>query len=218
MRGEYPVVVTASVVVTGSPPLARGILPIASVNIPVTEDHPRLRGEYSEMSLHHYGKPGSPPLARGIQSASSCAVNADGITPACAGNTLCVIKAVSVAWDHPRLRGEYGNIAGKWDTRMGSPPLARGIRRISRWGKRSTGITPACAGNTTSGQTVITAVWDHPRLRGEYSALDALNLFGVGSPPLARGILGNELTPLWKTGITPACAGNTVRKLLCRKC
>ena len=94
---------------------------------------------------------------------------------------------------------------------MGSPPLARGIRRISRWGKRSTGITPACAGNTTSGQTVITAVWDHPRLRGEYSALDALNLFGVGSPPLARGILGNELTPLWKTGITPACAGNTKR-------
>ena len=149
--------VTASVVVTGSPPLARGILPIASVNIPVTEDH-------------------------------------------------------------PRLRGEYGNIAGKWDTRMGSPPLARGIRRISRWGKRSTGITPACAGNTTSGQTVITAVWDHPRLRGEYSALDALNLFGVGSPPLARGILGNELTPLWKTGITPACAGNTRKLRMMRGC
>ena len=111
--------------------------------------------------------------------------------------------------DHPRLRGEY-TLRNKSSFRcMGSPPLARGIRRISRWGKRSTGITPACAGNTTSGQTVITAVWDHPRLRGEYSALDALNLFGVGSPPLARGILGNELTPLWKTGITPACAGNT---------
>ena len=148
MRGEYPVVVTASVVVTGSPPLARGILPIASVNIPVTEDHPRLRGEYTLRN----------------KSSFRC---------------------------------------------MGSPPLARGIRKYCREMGYTTGITPACAGNTTSGQTVITAVWDHPRLRGEYSALDALNLFGVGSPPLARGILGNELTPLWKTGITPACAGNT---------
>ena len=169
-----------------------------------------MRGEYKIDFSGGYGLQGSPPLARGIPAVRAAWSRIAGITPACAGNTLCVIKAVSVAWDHPRLRGEYGNIAGKWDTRMGSPPLARGIRRISRWGKRSTGITPACAGNTTSGQTVITAVWDHPRLRGEYSALDALNLFGVGSPPLARGILGNELTPLWKTGITPACAGNTL--------
>ena len=116
------------------------------------------------------------------------------------------------------MRGEYPVVVTASVVVTGSPPLARGIRRISRWGKRSTGITPACAGNTTSGQTVITAVWDHPRLRGEYSALDALNLFGVGSPPLARGILGNELTPLWKTGITPACAGNTRKLRMMRGC
>ena len=168
MRGEYPVVVTASVVVTGSPPLARGILPIASVNIPVTEDHPRLRGEYTLRNKSSFRCMGSPPLARGIRKYCREMGYTHGITPACAGNTQNLTLGEAIDRDHPRLRG-----------------------------------------NTTSGQTVITAVWDRPRLRGEYSALDALNLFGVGSPPLARGILGNELTPLWKTGITPACAGNT---------
>ena len=50
---------------------------------------------------------------------------------------------------------------------------------------------------------------DHPRLRGEYSKNIILIKTEVGSPPLARGILGLISQLMDTGGITPACAGNT---------
>ena len=70
-------------------------------------DHPRLRGEYFELSLIVPSKVGSPPLARGIQNFKLNPERKLGITPACAGNTLGVMSWDSSARDHPRLRGEY---------------------------------------------------------------------------------------------------------------
>ena len=140
--------VTASVVVTGSPPLARGILPIASVNIPVTEDHPRLRGEYTLRNKSSFRCMGSPPLARGIRKYCREMGYTHGITPACAGNTQNLTLGEAIDRDHPRLRGEYFYCESLRMEVVGSPPLARGIHSKFTTNSTTSRITPACAGNT----------------------------------------------------------------------
>ena len=54
--------------------------------------------------------------------------------------------------------------------------------------------TPAYAGNTSDPSSTIPVFRDRPR---------------AGSPPLARGILYYFIKNIKRTGITPACAGNT---------
>ena len=66
------------------------------------------------------------------------------------------------------MRGEYGKIYEATASQMGSPPLAREILRDLFYDFSRNGVTPACAGNTTSGSVDSLASWDHPRLRGEY--------------------------------------------------
>ena len=87
MRGEYEYPVVSRFLVPGSPPLARGI-PFLMVGIQMQpritpacagntqdsaiesaqrRDHPRLRGEYSNILVSVPVVVGSPPLARGIR-------------------------------------------------------------------------------------------------------------------------------------------------------
>ena len=115
------------------------------------------------------------------------------ITPACAGNTVIVLPYNKCTQDHPRLRGEYCLTAMQNRIPPGSPPLARGIPRSMGMHGRDRGITPACAGNTSS-------------QRGSIKSLS-------GSPPLARGILYIFSGCSRQSGITPACAGNTWMQL-----
>ena len=124
-----------------------------SSTIPVFRDRPRA---------------GSPPLARGILYYFIKNIKRTGITPACAGNTG--MKS-GVSWgrrDHPRLRGEYVTSLRAVVVGMGSPPLARGIRRRMKRAVFRSRITPACAGNTFQYLPRLHRQRDHPRLRGEY--------------------------------------------------
>ena len=116
--------------------------------------------------------------------------------------------------DHPRLRGEYHYICQTRTKRWGSPPLARGIQLWRQPSNLESGITPACAGNTLLLRTNETSSWDHPRLRGEYSFDSAACSLVWGSPPLARGIHSTAFKRTYQGGITPACAGNTLKKSL----
>ena len=116
--------------------------------------------------------------------------------------------------DHPRLRGEYHYICQTRTKRWGSPPLARGIQLWRQPSNLESGITPACAGNTLLLRTNETSSWDHPRLRGEYGKCSAPPDGSSGSPPLARGILHPYGSDARTAGITPACAGNTLKKSL----
>ena len=50
-------------------------------------------------------------------------------------------------------------------------------------------------------------------MRGEYFLSDNAVVISLGSPPLARGIPYRLQVVISKTGITPACAGNTLRHL-----
>ena len=91
----------------GSPPLARGIHPVARwirsgagitpacagntllfyKKHQANRDHPRLRGEYLTLCISRPPRKGSPPLARGIHDIIAQMIAPPRITPACAGNT-----------------------------------------------------------------------------------------------------------------------------------
>ena len=147
MRGEYLVTAAIPYAVVGSPPLARGIrsykIPLmaqqritpacagntagGAPDLRCNRDHPRLRGEYLFQRYNGLHSAGSPPLARGILTMLMIQDGIEGITPACAGNTLRLIRIQVRLWDHPRLRGEYPSTTQYVGVEKGSPPLARGI-------------------------------------------------------------------------------------------
>ena len=72
------------------------------------------------------------------------------------------------------------------------------------------GITPAYAGNTPTLSIIWVAYQDHPRLRGEHCKISIVFFYLLGSPPPTRGTLHLSEQKLWRFGITPAYAGNTV--------
>ena len=155
----------------GSPPLARGTascpksdksraritpacagnrLYICKCHVKIG-DHPRLRGEQEDWTGREIKAMGSPPLARGTGHALGLHIFAEGITPACAGNSLRLRLYLAHRWDHPRLRGEQNRHHREQQQFLGSPPLARGTAYVTNFAMSRTGITPACAGNRTGG-------------------------------------------------------------------
>ena len=171
-----------------------------------------MRGEYEHWMLFALFLAGSPPLARGVLGATYWLLPLVRITPACAGSTIVLIYDIALLKDHPRLRGEYYTSAATGFAKLGSPPLARGVRYIiisRNWKVR---ITPACAGSTIKRIFAGMKAWDHPRLRGEYEKYAGSRLIKVGSPPLARGVpsFGGKGRHVGR--ITPACAGSTLSR------
>ena len=70
------------------------------------------------------------------------------ITPACAGNTSDRPESVRQQRDHPRVCGEYVLTGFLTRSKKGSPPRVRGILIWESHEEDTSGITPACAGNT----------------------------------------------------------------------
>ncbi len=112
----------------------------------------------------------------------------------------------------PRVRGTV-TMSTQLILWKGSPPRVRGTGFEIVFHSGSTGITPACAGN--SGQEVALPVpeEDHPRVCGEQQTDAYERITGVGSPPRVRGtgLKSNEYCADYR--ITPACAGNSTRLL-----
>ena len=132
------------------------------------EDHPRLRGEYSGDSTAVAPLEGSPPLARGVLICKLIVVTISGITPACAGSTKYRTELIKFVQDHPRLRGEYTGLLMVGCSRIGSPPLTRGVLFWFPPDFSTLRITPAYAGSTPRNFQGLSEVRDHPCLRGEY--------------------------------------------------
>ena len=152
---------------------------------------------------------GSPPHARGRRREERRIGTGDRITPACAGKTINNVSSSGSGRDHPRMRGEDTNACCAFRSTIGSPPHARGRLGPELLDNAKWGITPACAGKTTTGSSVIKSPQDHPRMRGEdCRQVSVYHGFG-GSPPHARGRLLVLLVEGAVLGITPACAGKT---------
>ena len=214
----------------GSPPLARGtglrryiaaVLPVitpacagnrslSSNHEYDSKDHPRLRGEQRAAKCVLQSPQGSPPLARGTELLFSTYLSIHGITPACAGNRYGHSGVIFVLWDHPRLRGEQLYLKHKSALRAGSPPLARGTAIYTALPPATRRITPACAGNSGSANSIFGSAKDHPRLRGEQNLFHRPAPCGAGSPPLARGTGARYSRTTLAPRITPACAGNSL--------
>ena len=176
---------------TGSPPPARGEVPLAGL-LTCWE--------------------GSPPPARGEDNIVGYNVQWSGITPACAGRSHYNRNSRFAAWDHPRLRGEKKGFCRSRRLCTGSPPPARGEGPQKPHIIGSSGITPACAGRSEGDIFGVSIDRDHPRLRGEKSTSTSVSACSAGSPPPARGEGGYcyDDKPYW--GITPACAGRRLSK------
>ena len=135
--------------------LIGGIIPACAGNTswlifarPVLRYHPRMRGERMQLFGHLLVSKGSSPHARGTLFSHAIWRGICGIIPACAGNTMCVGLTCWGIWDHPRMRGEHGEIELRCLYSWGSSPHARGTPMIRRTSGTAIRIIPACAGNT----------------------------------------------------------------------
>ena len=152
-------------------------------------DHPRMCGE----------------KCGGVATAG----NGIGITPACAGKRRYHRGAGGPDQDHPRMCGEKVEKSTDGAGAKGSPPHVRGKVKVDRAKRRVPGITPACAGKSTTRRWKPTRWRDHPRMCGEKSRSHLFSGLHVGSPPHVRGKDGHLRKLQGQLGITPACAGKS---------
>ena len=172
-------------------------------------DHPRVCGEHLDDPQETTLAEGSSPRVRGTPHHRQLHADDAGIIPACAGNTYTIVRAYCDPGDHPRVCGEHLSYVALVLHVLGSSPRVRGTpSRIFDflW---TAGIIPACAGNTPCGRTRRRAVRDHPRVCGEHDLAYSRAVYGQGSSPRVRGTLTQVKLCKQKTGIIPACAGNT---------
>ncbi len=80
-------------------------------------------------------------------------------------------------------------------------------------------ITPAHAGNTKCLKEKLRVKRDHPRACGEHTSIFSASKCCLGSPPRMRGTLDILVANIDRFRITPAHAGNTLRRpdFLCHK-
>ena len=179
----------------GTPPAA-GLTPACagtstktSTSCQTARAHPRVRGDVAPLEITQLAGRGSPPRARGRQLVGAGALRDHGLTPACAGTSRTAPPAANFGRAHPRVRGDVDFCDGCGFGDEGSPPRARGRLGRDRVADRAAGLTPACAGTSTS---------PDPRMVGKR-----------GSPPRARGRQVGANPPFDGFGLTPACAGTS---------
>ena len=238
-RGVYPKVTHFFAPFSGSSPLARGLPGSARAEIPgrwiiparagftpgkgfikcLPQDHPRSRGVYGRCVLSVPPQNGSSPLARGLPRDEGARLYAPhtrdraGIIPARAGFTIFGAVTAPSARDHPRSRGVYVFNAAYRPGVAGSSPLARGLRHPDGRGDHQSGIIPARAGFTRRNPGAGRDVADHPRSRGVYLTSGSRRDSPSGSSPLARGLREVAALRAAPSGIIPARAGFTARRV-----
>ena len=109
---------------------------------------------------------GSPPRVREPQTDGTVQLNATGITPACAGTTSARSQTRSATWDHPRVCGNHSVQSSRASSMLGSPPRVREPLRTGRADDIAGGITPACAGTTTSSHSAAANIRITPACAG----------------------------------------------------
>ncbi len=152
---------------------------------------------------------GSPPHARGQHPRYRVRPRCLRFTPACAGTTRSRLATRSDTTVHPRMRGDNVGEQPRAVADGGSPPHARGQRSQELTCPRRQRFTPACAGTTARRSSASPRVTVHPRMRGDNRPDLRYADPERGSPPHARGQLGQALVPVAVRRFTPACAGTT---------
>ena len=89
-------------------------------------DHPRIRGEKSQMRESNCKEKGSPPHTRGKARRIWRGLTPLRITPAYAGKSPPNLSILALLGDHPRIRGEKLIVRSEGVNEAGSPPHTRG--------------------------------------------------------------------------------------------
>ena len=105
--------------------------------------------------------------------------------------------------------GEHSLPCARVELGRGSSPRVRGTPSHQPPPRRNSGIIPACAGNTATVDKTVTGTRDHPRVCGEHHSSGVSASSREGSSPRVRGTHSYDSCPYHRSGIIPACAGNT---------
>ena len=175
-------------------------------------DHPRVCGEQPRAAAAETVLSGSPPRVRGTERKQLDRVVCRRITPACAGNRRYLRFRRSGLKDHPRVCGEQTESKVQLAKNAGSPPRVRGTVPLTPIHGPGPRITPACAGNSSWKATGPYCPKDHPRVCGEQASMQRRRSYIMGSPPRVRGTGYRNICSCSFTRITPACAGNRLKK------
>ena len=176
-------------------------------------DHPRVCGEKGTGLTNVTSPMGSPPRVRGKAEVRHERDQEPGITPACAGKSCPLPRRTVSVRDHPRVCGEKRPDWKNEVELVGSPPRVRGKDAIQRHPSCGFGITPACAGKRRTDSKTTLSHEDHPRVCGEKTPFSENSFTKSGSPPRVRGKGVVCIIRGRAGGITPACAGKSVRIL-----
>ena len=174
-------------------------------------DHPRVCGEKKRLQPTITAQPGSPPRMRGKAIQSRPDYPDNGITPAYAGKSPQGLRTAVHSRDHPRVCGEKARTLIVQNEPQGSPPRMRGKALTDPCIALCHGITPACAGKRRSIGRLSQPTRDHPRVCGEKCSSVRSASHRRGSPPRMRGKDLPFTCDCESTGITPACAGKSLR-------
>ena len=166
-------------------------------------------GEHASSATGAVATTGSSPHVRGAHADVDCRGHGFGIIPACAGSTRDHDQRGRIVRDHPRMCGEHVAVERADGLVQGSSPHVRGARRSNRSMSGRPGIIPACAGSTTTQDTLTDQPRDHPRMCGEHRFYRLCRLASEGSSPHVRGAPHARDCPRRRPGIIPACAGST---------
>ena len=153
----------------------------------VERDHPRVCGEHSVRLAMVVSKVGSSPRMRGTRTGGCGDVEAHGIIPAYAGNTVHRFEPHVHERDHPRVCGEHAISKANPGQMVGSSPRMRGTPSLRKTDRPICGIIPAYAGNTRPALQRKSIARDHPRVCGEHWINARRNPKIMGSSPRMRG-------------------------------
>ena len=90
-----------------------------------------MRGEHQGRAVNIHLWQGSSPRARGARPLPAAHDDLPRIIPACAGSTVRVVFGHPLRADHPRVRGEHAEFAGRSCYQSGSSPRARGAHLMT---------------------------------------------------------------------------------------
>ena len=208
-RGKLPVT-TVTKARAGLIPAHAGKTPIGRSGVPVARAHPRSRGENSTAATSLWRLLGSSPLTRGKRRHDYSTRSMPGLIPAHAGKTREISPCPPSSRAHPRSRGENDHEEAVDADQDGSSPLTRGKQNEVTEAMEMSGLIPAHAGKTSSGDCRAYPAWAHPRSRGENSPETSDKDVVTGSSPLTRGKPVSASRCLARLGLIPAHAGKTL--------
>ena len=152
----------------------------------VNGDHLRVCGADDHTHTDHTPPQGSPPRVRSRLIQSDAKSLAQGITSACAEQTMMRSAVRAATWDHLRVCGADNRPSLNLAIIMGSPPRVRSRLRVQGRDDHVVGITSACAEQTPWFQAFQSSRWDHLRVCGADRRRIIRSGSTLGSPPRVR--------------------------------